>query len=171
MALLHPTPKIADALEALSSQSAEWAGGLTAIGLNEPGERLLLAGVEQASPLAVACRTVVYETLGLPDDVANLRAWGHHVADRVTYLFERLELQEVDDEAGRALLRSARPRRRHGLRGYYQVELARSSEGRRTVSLSRMAFDESTRTRSAVPMQLTVETLERLAEDLGATAR
>jgi hypothetical protein len=167
MALLHPTPKIADVLETLSAACAESA----AVDLGEPGERLLLSGVAQATPLAVACRTVVYETPGLPDDVANLRAWGHRVAERVAYLFEPLELQEVDDEVGRALLRSKAPSRRHGRRGYYQVELARTSEGRRTVSLSRLAFDESSRTRATVPMQLTIETLERLAEDLGAAAR
>ncbi len=57
------------------------------------------------------------------------------------------------------------PRRDH-VRSYYEVRL--HGDGR--LRLTRVAFDESARSRKTVPCVLTVEALERLADDLVATA-
>ena len=167
----HPTQKIADALESYSARAGEpvGAGAVSAtIELSPAGEALRLDGIEQANRLAVACRVVHHDA---PSASVDLRAWAEGLAGRITYLFEPLCVQERDDEAGRALLRSRDPDHRDGHRAYYQLELAcRPGEGRRGASLSRWAFDETTRARHPLPMQLTAETLARLAEDLGMTA-
>ena len=78
---------------------------------------------------------------------------------------EPLVVLEVDAEAGEAELRSQAPTPRGELRSFYEVRLRR--EG--ALQLRRVAFDDATRRRQAVPCQMTVEVLERLADDLVAS--
>ncbi len=96
----------------------------------------------------------------------ELKAWAARVAARVTYLMEDLVLIEADAAGVEVELRSGRPTARDGRRSYYEARLDRNA----TLRLSRVSFDESSRRRSDTPFQLTTETLERLADDLVATA-
>lgn len=100
--------------------------------------------------------------LDAPLSAADLRGWGDRLASRLTYLMEPLVLLEVDAEAGEAELRSRQPSRRDDLRSYYDVRLGRAG----TLRLQRVAFDDATRARHAVPCRMTVEALERLVDDL-----
>lgn len=95
-----------------------------------------------------------------------LRAWADRLAARVTYLMEDLVVLELDPVAGEAELRSHAPTERGDLKSYYEVRLNRAG----TLRLSRVVFDAATRRRRPAPCQLTREVLERLTEDLVATA-
>ncbi len=78
---------------------------------------------------------------------------------------EPLVVLEVDAEAGEAELRSRTPTARDDRRSFYEVRLRR--EG--ALQLRRVAFDDASRRRAAVPCQMTGEVLERLADDLVAS--
>lgn len=95
----------------------------------------------------------------------DLRRWGDRLAARVTYLMEPLVVSEVDAQAGEAELRSQAPTPRGDRRSYYEVRLRRDA----SLHLGRVTFDERDRRRHAVPCQMTVEVLERLADDLVAS--
>lgn len=96
----------------------------------------------------------------------ELTAWADRVARQVTYLMEDLVLIEADATGVEVELRSQKPTARHDQRLYYEARLDRTG----CLRLSRVRFDESTRRRSETPFQLTSETLERLTDDLVATA-
>ena len=95
-----------------------------------------------------------------------LRAWADRLASKLTYLMEPLVVVEIDPLAGEAELRSESPTPRGDLRAYYEVVLHKSA----VLRLSRVVFDEATRRRRPADCQLTVEVLERLADDLVACA-
>jgi hypothetical protein len=63
-------------------------------------------------------------------------------------------------------MRSQAPTVRNGRRTYYEARL----RGDGTLKLTRVVYDEATRNRQSVPCQMTVEVLERLADDLVACA-
>jgi hypothetical protein len=94
-----------------------------------------------------------------------LRSWGDRLAARLTYLMEPLVVLEVDAQAGEAELRSQAPTPRGDLRSFYEVRLRR--EG--SLRLRRIGYDEQARHRQTVPCQMTLEVLERLADDLVAS--
>jgi hypothetical protein len=94
-----------------------------------------------------------------------LRAWGNRLAARLTYLMEPLVVLEVDAEAGVADLKSQAPTPRGELRSYYEVSLHRGG----SLHLQRITFDQASRRRKPVHCQMTVEVLERLADDLVAS--
>jgi hypothetical protein len=95
-----------------------------------------------------------------------LRAWADRLADRLTYLMEPLAVLEHDLGSGELVLRSQTPTARDGRRTFYEVRLRRDG----TMRLGRVAFDDSARTRTPAPCRMTVEALERLADDLVACA-
>jgi hypothetical protein len=131
------------------------------------GPHTLTLDVEAASPVGVSLRTLTFRVErdgSLAFDA--LRAWGDRVAARVTYLMEPLVPVEADTLANELLLRSRQPGRRPGKRVYYEARLAAAG----VLTLARVQFDEVTRQRQPLPCQLTLETLERLADDLVATA-
>ncbi|WP_435021239.1 hypothetical protein TA3x_002268 [Tundrisphaera sp. TA3] len=131
-------------------------------GPNRLGLELVACG-----PVGLAFNTLDFAATGGadrgPDD---LRAWGDRLAGRLTYLMEPLVLLEVDHLAGEAKLRSKAPTAREDLRSFYEIRLGRAG----TLRLRRIAFDGTTRARRAVPCQMTREVLERLADDLAASA-
>ena len=94
-------------------------------------------------------------------------SWGERLAGRVTYLMEPLKVLEVDAGGGEVQIRSQSPTARADQRGYYEVRLF----NRGSLRMERYAFDEATRERRRVPCQLTREVLERLADDIAASAR
>ncbi len=131
------------------------------------GPHHLLLHLTVASAVGVAFDALEFSTDDAPDRSAvDLRAWGDRLAARLTYLMEPLVVIEVDAEGGEAELRSKSPTTRDEVRAYYEVRLRR--EG--TLHLRRVAYDPADRRRKAVACQLTREALERLADDLVATA-
>ncbi len=153
--------KIADAVETLPPGGplpcpveAEAAGARLSVHLTAQG------------PVGIAFDGLDYAAAGRRDLSADeLRKWGDRLAARLTYLMEPLVVLEVDALAGEAALRSQAPTPRGDLRSFYEVRLRR--EG--SLHLQRIAFDEAARRRQAVPCRMTIEVLERLADDLVAS--
>jgi hypothetical protein len=141
------------------SRDADGAGPLVV----EDGPYRLALELGVATPLGVECGGITFErTDGAPAGLAVVREWASRLARRVTYLLEPLALHEADAESGVAVVRSQPPGRREGRRTYYEVRVY--PEGR--LHLRRMSYDEASRRLEPSPCRLTVETLERLAEDM-----
>ena len=133
----------------------------------ESGRARLCLELAERGPVGLAFDRLDFAVIGdEPKTPAALRAWGDRLASRVTYLMEPLVLHEVDAEVGEAELRSQAPTAREDLRSYYEVRLDRLG----SLRLRRIAFDQTTRARRAVPCRMTIEALERLADDLVASA-
>lgn len=133
----------------------------------EDGGHRLSLQLTAAGPVGLAFDHLNYATADRSDRPATaLRTWADRLAAKLTYLMEPLVVLEIDPIAGAAELRSQSPTERGELRSYYEVRMNRSGELR----LSRVAFDAVTRHRRPVPCQMTVEVLERLADDLVTTA-
>ena len=134
---------------------------------SEAGSHRLALQLTAAGPVGLAFEGLDFAaTAPLDLSAESLRAWGDRLAARVTYLMEPLVVQEVDAEAGQAELRSQAPTPRADRKSFYEVRLRR--EG--ALHLRRLAFDDATRRRAPVPCQMTLEVLERLADDLVASA-
>jgi len=95
-----------------------------------------------------------------------LREWGERLAARVTYLMEPLKVIEIDAGGGEVQIRSQSPTPRADQRGYYEVRLSRPG----ILRMERFALDPVTRQRRSTTCQLTREVLERLADDIAASA-
>jgi hypothetical protein len=153
--------KIAAAVEGLTATP----GAPTAVAAEEGPHRLALE-VGLAGPVGLEARGLEFADSGRPEwSLDELKDWGARLAARLTYLMEPLVVLEADAVAGAVELRSKSPTGRDGRRSYYRIRLDR----RGTLRLDRVAYDESARSRRAVPMQLTREVLERLADDLVAS--
>ena len=96
----------------------------------------------------------------------DLKAWGGRVASRLTYLMEPLSLLEADPVGGEVILRSQSPTPRDGRRSYYEAHLRRTG----VMKFDRVTYDEATKRRRVVSCKFTNEVLERLVDDLVATA-
>jgi hypothetical protein len=95
-----------------------------------------------------------------------LNAWGLRLAGRVTYLLEPLKVLEIDAGGGEVQIRSQSPTTRADQRGFYEVRLYRQG----VLRLERYVFDDVTRQRQRTTCQFTKEVLERLADDMAASA-
>jgi hypothetical protein len=95
-----------------------------------------------------------------------LKEWGDRLSKKVSYLMEPLKVLEVNDSGGEVQMRSQSPTPRDDQRAYYEMRLFRSG----TLRMERFVFDDATRHRRQIPCQLTRETLERLADDIAASA-
>ena len=84
------------------------------------------------------------------------------IAEKITYLEERLEIIESEGEAGRIILRSAPPRTDNQSTSFFEMVLDRSTKW----SLVRYKYDPQTRKRRSVSAPLSRDTLERLIGDL-----
>ncbi len=147
---------------AVAERTAQDAGSLAI----EEGPCRLVLELTLASTVGVACDRLEFESSALePRTFEAARSWAQRLSERVTYLLEPLKIMEADAASGAVLLRSAAPNHRDGRRTYFEATV--TPEGRFT--LTRHAFDEANRQRQAVACQLTIETLERLADDLAAT--
>jgi hypothetical protein len=150
--------KIADAVESLPP-----GGPLPSPVVAETAEARLGIHLTARGPVGIAFDGLDYALADRRDLSADdLRKWGARLAARLTYLMEPLVVLEVDAEAGEAELRSQAPTPRGDRRSFYEVRLRR--EG--SLRLRRTAYDEQARHRQAVPCQMTLEVLERLADDL-----
>jgi hypothetical protein len=153
--------KIAAALEAQPA-----AGALPcALTVATEAHRLTIQLIA-AGPVGLAFDTLEFATLARTDWTPEaLRDWGNRIAARLTYLMEPLVVLEHDQLGGEVELRSQPPTARSAQRSYYEARLSRQG----TLRLSRVAFDEATRQRRPISCQMTIEVLERLADDLVAS--
>ncbi|WP_435011242.1 hypothetical protein P12x_002548 [Tundrisphaera lichenicola] len=153
--------KIADAVESLSA-----GGELPRIVQAEAGPHRLSLNLNAHGPVGIAFENLDFASADQADRSADgLRAWGDRLAARLTYLMEPLIVLEVDAEAGQAELRSQAPTPRANQSSYYEVRLRRDS----SLTLRRISIDQATRRRMPIPCQMTVEVLDRLADDLVAS--
>jgi hypothetical protein len=95
-----------------------------------------------------------------------LKEWADRLTKRVTYLMEPLKVVEVDDKGGEVQVRSQSPTPRADERGYYEMRLFRQGNLR----MERFVFDGGARQRRPTDCRLTREVLERLADDIVASA-
>ena len=153
--------KIADAVDSLPP-----GGPLPCLVEAEVPSARLGIHLTAQGPVGIAFDGLDYAVADRRDLSADaLRSWGDRLAARLTYLMEPLVVLEVDAQAGEAALRSQAPTPRGDRRSFYEVRLRR--EG--TFHLQRVAFDEAARRRQVIPCQMTIEVLERLADDLAAS--
>jgi hypothetical protein len=94
-----------------------------------------------------------------------LKSWGDRIASRVTYLMEPLKVLEIDAGGGEVQIRSHSPTPRAEQRGYYEMRLFRNG----SLRMERFIFNDAARQRRQTPCQLTIEVLERLADDIAAS--
>ena len=85
-----------------------------------------------------------------------------HMAQKITYLEEGLEIIEIEGEGGRTILRSAPPRKEDQVTSFFEI-VVEPSKG---LSLVRYRYDPDTGERTPVSAPLTRDTLERLIHDL-----
>jgi hypothetical protein len=95
-----------------------------------------------------------------------LKEWADRLTKRVTYLMEPLKVVEVDDKGGEVQVRSQSPTPRADERGYYEMRLFRQV----SLRMERFVFDGGARQRRPTDCRLTREVLERLADDIVASA-
>ena len=153
--------KIAAALEARRDPGTV-PGELT---IDESPHRLTLR-LTAAGPVGLAFDALEFQTAARDAwPLEALRAWGDRLAARVTYLMEPLSVLEADPTGGQVVLRSQAPTPRGDHHSFYEVRLGR--EG--TLQFGRVTFDEETRRRRPASSQMTLEVLERLADDLVAS--
>ena len=95
-----------------------------------------------------------------------LSAWAQRIATRLTYLMEPLVLLEIDSIGGEVELRSQSLTRRGDLLSYYQIRLNRLGD----LHFTRVVFDADSRRRVPGVCRFTLEALERLVDDLEASA-
>lgn len=89
------------------------------------------------------------------------------IEDQVTYLGERLQVIETEENRGISILRSAPPRIEGEVISFFEMVLDRA----KGLSLVRYEYDRRRRERTSVPLSLTRDTLERLLMDLIGLAR
>jgi len=95
-----------------------------------------------------------------------LNAWGERLAGRVTYLLEPLKVLEIDASGGEVQIRSKSPSVRADQRGFYEVRLYKQG----MLRMERYVVDDATRQCRRTTCQFTREVLERLADDIAASA-
>jgi hypothetical protein len=132
------------------------------------GPHKIALPVSLATPISIESAGFDFHLLdrGAPLTLDELRAWGERVASKVTYLMEPLAVIESDAVGQEVVLRSATPTPKPDRRSYYEVRL----KGQGLMRFDRIAFYENDHKRWPVPCQFTNEVVERLVDDLVATA-
>lgn len=156
------SPKIAAALDAHPDADA-----LPCVVTVEDGPHRLTLHLTAVGPVGLAFSALEFATQARPQwSPDELKAWGDRLAARVTYLMEPLVVLEHDRVGGEVELRSQKPSERSNQRTFYEVRL--HHEGR--LHFARVTFDEATHQRRPTQCQMTREMLERLTDDLVASA-
>lgn len=122
--------------------------------------------VTQATSIGIDCRGFDFQVDHRPMAIDDLKAWGNRIAKKVTYLLEPLAIHEADTQSNEVVLRSAAPSSKPDRRSFYEIRL--KSTG--TLKFDRVAYFEQARNRQPVSCQFTNEVVERLVDDLVATA-
>jgi hypothetical protein len=156
---MSPSRRIDDAVKTFSPP------GDLDLDLDDGGS--LSLSLTEASPVGVAFDRLAFTAADRSERSPEaLRAWADRLSARVTYLMEPLVVVEHDREAGAVDIRSKAPTVRKDRRTYYEVRLARDG----TLTMTRVAYDEAARRGHTVSCHMTLEALERLADDLVACA-
>jgi hypothetical protein len=133
----------------------------------EDGPHRLTLNLTALDTVGLAFTALEFTTTIRPEWPSDaLRGWGDRVANRVTYLMEPLKVLEVDAGGGEVQIRSQSPTPRPERRGYYEVRLFRQG----SLRMERFVLDDATRERRSTPCQFTREVIERLADDIAASA-
>ena len=133
----------------------------------EEGPHQIDLPVGQATPVGVECSGFDFHVADRAAmSLDDLKGWGDRLARKVTYLLEPLAVHEVDAPGREVVLRSASPSAKPDRRSYYEVRL----KGTGLMKFDRVAFHEDSRSRRPVPCLFTNEVVERLIDDLVATA-
>ena len=138
-------------------------------------EQPLAMGVQEGS-VRVEAEVCALDSLGIA--LRGLTAWGdaqgmalhtlaETIAERITYLPERLAPIERDLERGVVQMRSAPPLVENSSVEYYEITLTRSADQTR-MHLARYRREDGQRRRRSVPIVLTHGLFQRLADDLAA---
>lgn len=131
------------------------------------GPNRLAVDLTALDSVGVAFDALEFSTTARPEwSTDELTAWGDRIAQRVTYLMEPLKVVEIDADEGEVQIRSDNPTPRADRRSYYEVLLNRAGVCR----FHRHEFDDATRRRRRASCNLTREVLERLIDDIAATA-
>ena len=133
----------------------------------EEGTHKINLPVGLATPIGIECAGFdfhVADRAGMSLD--DLRGWGDRVVKKITYLMEPLAIHEADAQGNEVVLRSATPTAKPDRRSYYEARLKGSGD----LTFERVAFDEESRSRGPVPCHFTNEVVDRLVDDLVATA-
>jgi hypothetical protein len=137
-----------------------------AVAVDEGPDRLTL-NLTALDSVGVAFDSLEFVTTGRAEWTSDsLNAWGEKLAARVTYLLEPLKVLEIDAGGGEVQIRSQAPSQRADQRGFYEVRLFRNG----SLRMERYAFDDATRQRQRTSCQFTREVVERLADDIAASA-
>lgn len=133
----------------------------------EDGPNRLTLNLSALDAVGLAFDVLEFTTTDRQDWSSDaLRAWGERLAGRVTYLLEPLKVIEIDAQGGEVQIRSQSPTPRAEQRGFYEVRLYKQG----LLLMQRFVFDDATRQRRQTACQLTREVLERLADDIAASA-
>ncbi len=133
----------------------------------EDGPHRLTLNLTALDTVGVAFDNLEFVTTDRQECTSDaLNDWGQRLAARVTYLLEPLKVLEIDAGGGEVQIRSQSPTARADQRGFYEVRLYRHG----ALRMERFVFDEATRQRRRTPCQFTKEVLERLADDIAASA-
>ena len=154
--------KIAAALDDLATTSAP-PRAITV----EEGPHNIDLPVGVATSIGIECAGFdfhVADRSGLSLD--DLRGWGDRLVKKVTYLMEPLAVHEADALGHEVVLRSATPTAKPDRKSYYEVRL----KGEGLMKFGRVAFPEGGGKRGPIPCHFTNEVVERLVDDLVATA-
>jgi hypothetical protein len=120
-----------------------------------------------ATPVGIECSGFAFRVADRGElALDDLKAWGNRIAGRITYLMEPLAFHEADAVAQEVILRSNLPTRKPDRRSFYEVRLKNNG----WLKFDRVSFLEEGRTRQPVPCAFTNEVVERLVDDLVATA-
>ncbi len=97
-------------------------------------------------------------------ETGTLEAWADALSKRITYLLEGVGPVEIDEQAGKVLVRSQPPLSDDSGSEYYEVLLESDTQGNFT--LRRYRSDRGTPGRRWVDITITIDVLGRLAGDL-----
>jgi len=133
----------------------------------EESQNRLTLHLTALDTVGLAFTALEFATTGRTDWSSQaLKEWGDRLSSRLTYLMEPLKVLEIDAAGGEVQIRSQTLTPRAEQRGYYEVRLFRQG----ILRMERFVLDEATRQRRPTPCQLTREVLERLADDIAASA-
>lgn len=117
---------------------------------------------DKADTLSCLVWELTLARTGNTPDGLTLRAWAEGVAKRVTGLLEQLQVLEVDDACGEALLRSDSPAKKGERVAYYEVKLS----GTNRATVRRFTASRVASGREQMSFALTHEVLAKLAGDI-----
>ena len=156
---------IADELQRLVGYSA---ADPTTVTLSGPDQVSVDVDLTNVDRMSCALREVRVNVPALVDaDLDLLRQWAEALCRRVTYLLENIGPLELDEDAGRVLIRSTPPDKQADATTFYEIMLRSHADG--NFSLRRYRSEQGRSGRDQVDIQTTHEVLGKLVVDLVET--